>query len=96
MNGPERIWAIGNGKGGDWGTRNGLCHTFGGTEYIRADTVAEMIRQALAAQIEVDARIAEEEGWEPDKPHLGITEREEGSRDCAERIAAAIRARGGA
>lgn len=49
-------------------------------------------RAALAAQqIAADARIAEEEGWEQDKPHLGITEREEGSRDCAERIAAAIR-----
>ena len=65
-------------------------------EDIREDAVAETIRKALAAQIEVDARIAEEEGWEPDKPHLGITEREEESRDCAERIAAAIRARGGA
>ena len=52
---------------------------------------ADRAEVALAAQIEMDARIAEEEGWEQDKPHLGITEREDGSRDCAERIAAAIR-----
>lgn len=56
-----------------------------------ANVRADRAEAAMAAQIEVDARIAEEDGWEPDKPHLGITEREEGSRDCAERIAAAIR-----
>lgn len=54
-------------------------------------TRADRAEVERAAQIEADARIAEEEGWEPDKPHLGITEREEGSRDCAERIATSIR-----
>ena len=65
MSGPERIWAIGNGKGGDWGTRNGLCHTFGGTEYVRADAVAEMIRQAVEALeswMELAAHCSIEEG----------------------------------
>lgn len=46
---------------------------------------AEQMREAAA-------QAAEEEGWTPGKPKLGHTEREEGSRDCAERIAEAIRA----
>lgn len=94
MSAPERICLL---PSDGWSWMAGRSrHEEDAVEYIRADAVAETIRKALAAQIEVDARIAEEEGWEPDKPHLGITEREEGSRDCAERIAAAIRARGDA
>lgn len=61
-------------------------------QYIHADLVQAMVAEAVAKERERCARVAEEEGWEPDKPHIGVTEREEGSRDCAERIAAAIRA----
>lgn len=48
---------------------------------------------AIRAALEVAAREAETEGWSsPDALRIGFTEREEGSRDCAERIAQAIRA----
>jgi len=45
----------------------------------------------VAAAYEAAAQEAEAEGWESAAP-IGFSEREEGSRDCAERIATAIRA----
>lgn len=48
---------------------------------------------AIRAALEAAAEEAETEGWSsPDALRIGFTEREEGSRDCAERIAQAIRA----
>lgn len=51
---PERIWAVGNGKGGDWGSYNGLCHTSGGTEYVRADHIKDLEAKLAAVEKERD------------------------------------------
>lgn len=81
MSAPERIWAWPwevNPNMGQWETQQSIWGE--GTEYIRADAVAEMIRQAVQAEREACAVITEtmhETSW-PDT------------------IAAAIRARGDA
>ena len=36
------VWAIGNGKGGNWGSLNALSHLCGGTEYVRADRIEQL------------------------------------------------------
>lgn len=86
MSGPERIWAHPTERcpvSRDWQRGKWKDHDSGASgdvEYIRADTVAEMIRQAVQAKQEACAGIAEtmhEKSW----PDI---------------IAAAIRARGDA
>jgi hypothetical protein len=52
---PERIWAAGNGEGGDWGLHNGLCHTFGGIEYIRSDRIKALTAERDEANKRGDA-----------------------------------------
>ena len=60
---------------------------------IDARPASEVRDEAL----EEAAKEAETEGWCQQKPMVRFSEREEGSRDCAERIADAIRAlKGGA
>jgi hypothetical protein len=52
---PERIWVAGNGKGGNWGFHNGLCHTFGGIEYIRVDRIEALTAERDEANKRGDA-----------------------------------------
>jgi len=82
MSGPERIWArqMAPGFRGASGTWNVCEHDdTDRDEYIRADAVAEMIRQAVEAEREACAQVCEEWGaW----------------NNTAQAIAAAIRARG--
>lgn len=80
MSAPERIlawpWEV-NPNMGQWETQQTIWGE--GAEYIRADAVAEMIRQAVEQEREACARVCEEWGaW----------------NDTAQAIAAAIRARG--
>ncbi len=51
---------------------------------VRADERRKALEEAAA--------LADEEGWPAAPKRFVMTEREEGSRDCADRIAAAIRA----
>ncbi len=57
--------------------------------------IARLTRErdaAEAAALERAELEAFPEGWTTPQPHIGVSEREEGSRDCGDRIAAAIRA----
>ena len=80
MSTPERIWAwpweITPNMGQWWADREIVGE---GREYIRADTVAEMIRQAVQAEREACAKVCE--GWKEWNSYTTD-------------IAAAIRARG--
>ena len=74
-----------------WYVREDLCEA-------QPAEIAALRRQLAEARdkaLEEAAEEAETEGWPSDR-RLGDTEREEGSMDCAERIAAAIRALKGA
>lgn len=70
----------------------------GDVEYIRADLVDALVADAVKAEREACANEAETEGWPVSmsaKHYDALTMYEEGGMDYAERIAAAIRARGG-
>lgn len=90
MSAPERIWAWweydSDFRGIDrWEdeARTFSDDEYDGAEYIRADTVAEMIRQAVQAEREACAKVAED--WFYDPQEDVVTDR---------RLAADIRARG--
>ena len=86
MSAPERIWA----KAQEWPRGTGRIEVYAAAtpdpdepspEYIRADTVAEMIRQAVTAEREACAKVCD--GWKEWNSYTTD-------------IAAAIRARGDA
>ena len=98
MNAPDRIWATGGNKGGDWGSRNGLCHTFGGTEYIRRDPGVLAALPEIKALIDAVDYIVDGMGIsypdyeiDPDEDYLDAANAE-WVKDTLNRLAAALRA----
>ena len=92
---PERIWAEETGtatKGGQrfrigrWITDETASHPH---EYIRADVARADAELAVAEAIRRAAEEAASEGW-PGETCFGVSEREEGAMDCADRIETAI------
>jgi hypothetical protein len=59
------------------------------TEYIRADVARADAELAVAEALRRAAEVAASDGW-PGENRLGVSEREEWARDCADRIADAI------
>ena len=104
MSAPERIWA----KAQEWPRGTGRIEVYAAAtpdpdepspEYIRADTVAEMIRLALQAEREAcaDAVTACADAFSKASEYPGVdTDGIRRSESMLRGIAAAISARGGA
>lgn len=104
MSGPERIWA----NAQEWPRGTGRIEVYASakpdpdepsTEYIRADTVAETIRQAVQAEREACADVvaACADAFAQVAEHPGVdTSGIRRSESMLRGIAAAIRARGDA
>lgn len=60
-------------------------------EKTKLKATKKLLRDARNEALKLAAWKADAEGWGGSGSHLGVSEREEGAKDCADHIAAAIR-----